>query len=408
MKRLFLMAGVLMALTAGAQEQCRWDDVNMRFYRMAGVTNCAIENVSRDGKFMFTNSAAAIFKTGVVEAAFTLLGSNWVSQEHMRFVVLMSENEVVVSDPTRLSRTGQTNSYRPGDDGDLEPGCGWPDRFSVQADTNLVVDHLTGLMWARNAGISHGNWDVSVDTCYHATFIGGYEDWRLPSVREMESLIDLGRAVPALPFGHPFNNLQANYWTGTSDVEDPGRAWVVSLLDGQVARWVRTNTAPYAWPVRDYTSGKSPVPRTGQTNSLRIGDDGHLQPGRAWPVPRFTILSDTNLVFDNLCGRMWTRQVGAGFDTNWAAAVDYCAALEFGGYDDWRLPSRREVWSLIDFGNTQFLPAGHPFLGAPSNFFWSSSTHRLLTNNAWRIERGYLGPHDKNIAGSLWPVRGNW
>lgn len=398
------------AVSTWAQERCLWNQAGRRFYRLNGTYGSAIVNILENDAAIVTHHDT-VGGTTLVETAFCVLASNWVSQIHSRRQVVAADVLIEVDDPSCIAQTGQTNSYHAGDDGDLKPGHSWPARFVVQANTNLVVDALTGLMWTRNANAGSGTWDIAVGSCYF-TPRHGYEDWRLPSVREMESLVDLERVLPAMPVGFggaPFNNLQLNYWTGTSDAADTNRAWVLGLGDGTIARWARTNTTPHYWPVRSHTTGKAPVPKTGQTNSLAIGDDGYLQPGVPWPVPRFTVLSDTNLVFDNLWGRMWPRKIGLEATTSWMPALDYCAALEYGGYDDWRLPTRREAWSLIDFGQPAFLPAGHPFNGAPSTPFWTSSTYRGDTNRAWGIEQGYLGSYPKSaVGGGVWPVRGEW
>ena len=77
-------------------------------------------------------------------------------------------------------------------------------------------------------------------------------DWRLPNVKELQSLIDLGRHNPALPSGHPFTGVQsAAYWSSTSDdigyYED---AWGVNMGYGDVNDWHKTYPALYVWPVR--------------------------------------------------------------------------------------------------------------------------------------------------------------
>jgi hypothetical protein len=134
------------------------------------------------------------------------------------------------------------------------------------------------------------------------------------------------------------------------------------------------------------------------TTSLGIGDDGDLQPGQLWPIPRFTIQSDTNLVFDNLWGRMWTRAAGIGTAATWAEAVQQCNDYELGGYDDWRLPTRREGWSLIDYGRPSFLPEDHPFTGAPPGpFYWTSTSYDGVEpeNNGWGISGGAVSPVPK-------------
>ena len=409
MKKQLWLAGIGMVLASSswAQETCHWNNLRQRYYRVVGDYGSRIESIFlADGAFAWSNDEVG--GGAVIEAALDMARSNWISQEHHRITGMVEFQLVEPTDPACIARTGQAISYHAGDDGELQPGHSWPDRFTIQANTNLVVDNLTGLMWLRNATVGTGTWNIAVGACYFPPYFE-FDDWRLPSVREMESLIDVNFALPALPLPHPFQNLSLNYWTSTWDASDTNKAWVVSIGDGTVARWARTNGTPAYWPVRTHTSGKSPVPRTGQTNSLTPGDDGDLQPGTPWPIPRFTVMADTNLVFDNLWGRMWTRQVGIGATTSWAPAIDHCAAMTLGEHADWRLPTRREAWSLIDFGRTNFLPVGHPFEGSPEVPFWTSSTYRPLTNYAWGISGGYLGAYIKTaIGGGVWPVRGNW
>jgi hypothetical protein len=56
----------------------------------------------------------------------------------------------------------------------------------------------------------------------------------------------------------------------------------------------------------DEDCDKAGVPKTGQTTSYALGDDGDLQMGIAWPEPRFTDNED-GTVTDNLNGLMWTK-----------------------------------------------------------------------------------------------------
>ncbi len=53
---------------------------------------------------------------------------------------------------------------------------------------------------------------------------------------------------------------------------------------------------------------------------------------------------DATVIIDDL---MWARSTN-GDDIQWPAAVDYCAALELAGHNDWRLPTMAELQSLHD------------------------------------------------------------
>jgi len=60
--------------------------------------------------------------------------------------------------------------------------------------------------------------------------IGGYTDWRLSNVLEMQSLVDYSQAIPALPPGNPFTNVQSSiYWSSTPMGVYTGGALVVGM-----------------------------------------------------------------------------------------------------------------------------------------------------------------------------------
>ena len=100
-----------------------------------------------------------------------------------------------------LPKTGQTTSYRDGDDGYYE--AGWEgDRFTDNGD-GTITDNATGLMWpddANGAGGNNGNvgtWNMAIDYAEALDF-AGHDDWRLPNIHELMSLIDHGVAFPAI------------------------------------------------------------------------------------------------------------------------------------------------------------------------------------------------------------------
>ena len=157
-----------------------------------------------------------------------------------------------------VAKTGQTTSYRTGDDGDLETGVAWLNsRFIVVTNgtDQTVFDNLTGLEWVQETHALSGNsgatsWNAAVDFCNNL-FYADHSDWRLPSRKELMSLIDYGRSPLAMPVGHPFSGVTANcYWSGTSFFALSGRyAWGVIMKDGLVGYYIKSNNN-YVWPVR--------------------------------------------------------------------------------------------------------------------------------------------------------------
>lgn len=171
-----------------------------------------------------------------------------------------------------VPKTGQTTSYATGDDGDLERGAAWPNpRFTDNTD-GTVTDNLTGLMWMKNAdaGNDCAGTDTGTETwanalasaaaCNNDGGYAGYGDWRLPNVRELQSLVHYGFVNPAVPntagtgqwsADDPFTAVQSNffYWSSTSTAHYTPAAWYVSLYYGDVDFGGKSNSY-YVWPVR--------------------------------------------------------------------------------------------------------------------------------------------------------------
>jgi hypothetical protein len=152
------------------------------------------------------------------------------------------------------------------------------------------------------------------------------------------------------------------------------------------------------------------LPKTGQTTLYAAGDDGDLEAGVAWPSPRFTD-NGNGTVTDNLTGLMWTKDANLDGIKTWADALTYVNGLDYATYDDWRLPNRKELRSLTDYGEINpSLPSGHPFINVElgGDFYWSSTTAAYTANGAWISSAldGYLGGSLKTDNRYVWPVRG--
>jgi hypothetical protein len=167
-----------------------------------------------------------------------------------------------------VPKTGQTISYATGDDGDLEMGVDWPSpRFTDNGD-GTVTDNLTGLVWLKNANCAaffsgdataqnSRNWSNALTAAN--SLAGGYcgltdgssaGDWRLPNVRELQTLIDYGEYSPALPDGHPFTGVQSGYyWMSTTRAVSTSSAWSMRMDYGNVYDGDKDHEH-YVWAVR--------------------------------------------------------------------------------------------------------------------------------------------------------------
>ncbi len=84
-----------------------------------------------------------------------------------------------------LLKTGQTISYIKGDDGNYQKGI---DPIFLKYSIYIVVDKLQNLMW-QDQRTEIKLCGKSADYC-EALTLGGYDDWRLPTIQEFESIFD--------------------------------------------------------------------------------------------------------------------------------------------------------------------------------------------------------------------------
>jgi hypothetical protein len=166
------------------------------------------------------------------------------------------------------------------------------------------------------------------------------------------------------------------------------------------------------------------------------GQDGDKLAGVAWPTPRFTNLDGTtpvtgSVVVDQLTGLMWLKDANcistdyASFDNDgtagdgavtWQHALDFVAGINAGtypncggGYTDWRLPNRKELRSLANYGqmNSATWLNTQGFSNVQANGYWSSTTYAGDTTSAWYVNMYYGIVNASNKANNdyVWPVR---
>ncbi len=138
-------------------------------------------------------------------------------------------------------------------------GKGFPSReisfrFTISENEDTAADQYTGLVWARDGDLAKGevDWQDALDYVLEMNRQNamGHSDWRLPNIREMESITDLRYHSPAISEGHPFQNVREDYWSSTTSFYDPAYAWVIYLRDGPVGVGYKPNAQFHLWPVR--------------------------------------------------------------------------------------------------------------------------------------------------------------
>lgn len=106
-------------------------------------------------------------------------------------------------------------------------------------------------------------------------------------------------------------------------------------------------------------------------------------PGLANPQT-YDTRSNPQVVTEQVTGLMWQRDVENTF-VPFDDAQRACAALKLGGYNDWRLPSRIELISLLDMSRTQPSINLEAFPNAPSEWFWTSTSASDDPTSAWYV-----------------------
>lgn len=126
-------------------------------------------------------------------------------------------------------------------------------RFLVQfGDT--ILDTRTGLIWLKDANFAKSplNFDETLERIrdWNIGLVCGYDDWRLPTLSELQTLIDRS-ACSALPNGHPFEHMNPfGYYRSCSYNEDYGAGtWAVNMRNG-VTFYASDAYRAYVWPVR--------------------------------------------------------------------------------------------------------------------------------------------------------------
>jgi len=266
-----------------------------------------------------------------------------------------------------------------------------------------ITDNVTGLVWQKKFS-DKLSWNEAVSYA-NSSNLGGYSDWRIPTIKELYSLIDFsgvtgsstkgaggvtGSLVPsnAKPYidtsyfdfeYSPTNRyIDAQYWTQTDYVSTTMNGaktfFGVNFADGRIKGYPKFNkgkgsTSFYLKLVRgnkNYGKNKFVDKTDGTiydyaTNlSWMKYDSGHE-------------------VFDNL------RIKGA---LNWKDALSFCENINYANNTSWRLPNAKELQSIVDYTrspNTTSSAAINEVFQTTAirnknsqndyGFYWSSTTH---------------------------------
>jgi len=280
-----------------------------------------------------------------------------------------------------------------------------PASYSTGKDGLTVHDNVTGLTWQKSPDTDGDGRPASRDKLtiedarkiparLNASKFGGFDDWRLPTIKELYSLFNASgidpssRSMDADPAGlTPF--LDTRFFQFAYGDASAGER----VIDSQWA----TNTLYVARPVQmfgvNFADG-------------RIKGYGTAMPGR--PAKTFFVLcvrgnpdygkndfhdNGDGTVTDRATGLMWSKN-DSGRGMNWQDALAWAQSKneeKHLGHNDWRLPNVKELQSIVDYArspDTSHSAAIDPVFkctgitnegGQPDfPFYWTSTTHTGL------------------------------
>lgn len=192
-----------------------------------------------------------------------------------------------------------------------------------------------------------GTWQQAVDYCR-----GKGDNWRLPTANELYYYWCVQPSVRVLD---PF--MEANYWSSTTNASNADQAWAFDFGSG-IAYKKETYTQNYVRCVRDKESGagtKYPYVKAEGDATLVVLRDaaGGLDRNSLFASRPTATLIDTKRSGNNRMSAMLQVQRADPGLLNWRPSIDYCDNLREEGYDDWRLPSQRELMMIWTMGGNE-------------------------------------------------------
>jgi hypothetical protein len=292
--------------------------------------------------------------------------------------------------------------------------------FSDNGD-GTVNDLVTGLMWQQTDSTHdtffYKNWEEAITHCQglEGTTGYGYNDWRLPTITELESI----RSTNTISLETLY------YWSSTTRADVTSDAFYVNFYSSTLQSILYGDKMDnhYAVCVRTaFSNNNYKLPDTGQTtcsDNSGVSIEPCPDPGNALAQDgSYTInpLSytansgdNTGTVTDDNTGLMWQQCIEGltGSDCTTASANTYnwyqatgtaedtynlngasnaCGNLSLAGYADWRLPDENELMGIVDYGSFDPAIKGTAFPNTIGYEYWSQTTYASNTAKAWYVE----------------------
>ena len=247
-------------------------------------------------------------------------------------------------------------------------------RYLDQGD-GTVLDLVTGLTWvkARGEKLSWRDAKRGAAKCR----VGGHGDWRMPSIKELYSLMnfsgwkrrDASSNIPFIDTDH-FEFKYGDTSKGERDIDC--QDWSATEYRGTTM-----NGAATVFGVNFADGRIKGYPRQDPRRGDKLMYVRYVRGNPAYGANDFKAERDT--VPDRATGLVW-QLADSGRTMNWQGALAYCENLELAGRSDWRLPSAKELQSIVDYARSPSSTGSaaiDPVFGISEteSYFWTGTTH---------------------------------
>ncbi len=267
-----------------------------------------------------------------------------------------------------------------------------PPASTLQASTDgTVTDAKTGLTWMRCAmgqtwtgstcsGEANAYTSGQANALTGNVTFAGQRDWRLPNIRELQTIVNWSAFDPAIDTAAFPNMHGSDFWSSTPQVRY-SKAWCVSFY-----------SIPYLG-----TSNANCILRSNETNHavrlVRGGESSGALLRITRPTSDYVDHGDgtvthtpTRLTWKRCAvGQTWTGSTCSGEATTYT--FEQASALTAGptyvGQNDWRLPTEEELLSLVDY--SIYGPALNRSIFPSLSGVWSNAPYVNLPGGAWSV-----------------------
>ncbi len=246
----------------------------------------------------------------------------------------------------------------------------------IENDFVEVKDDFTGLTWLfTGAKGAYEDLKNGCDISY-----GGKEDWRLPTPKEFFTLSHNEMLFRGIAAVDPFY-----FGKIVESGEDSGYfgiyAW--SSIEGYLYSFENGGLLPL-----EYYANNSSYFTDGLLACVSGKEYGKVKAANYVPVAE----SEGKVILDAGTNLYWQKD--SALINSWKEALSYCENLEYAGYDDWRLPNKNELLSLIDYSKAGTeAEVFSSFPGMTPDIFWSSTGSN---HGAWVA---YMNDGTLNVSG---------